>query len=449
MFSLKINLACSGQSEIRTQWSRICKPHRGLGGADLPPAVRFRLDHQPHWIPIWSVADFIQPPGDPQTAQTVKRAGINSPAGAFFTLRAADVQLYRICDDLSGMLIFPMLVFGPWVFGTTQPWAIWTMNFAGYALGILLLVKIFIRGPKGYTALRWENYSTHSATKTRHRHPLARLLARSLAGLTLAVLAFCLVSALNARATYDPDTRLFDISPLSCLAAAQLGRPSHLVCFLDLSRTGRLVLGGSRLAAGHDPGRGTRRSRRRLKMIPPSHAAAAGPVAAIALAAMHQWRAAGLGKHCPARERFQQIVVSGAAAGESGRRSPIRAVCLSWQCRRLFQFALAGVPWLLVDIATRRRAALQLASSVAVLRRHHGGLSDYFQQPRRRAGGGGHPRHGGDFSGGDKPICICRTIGGSADPPEHGGDAGDFLCPGSGIGLVFRLGFAGAALGTI
>ena len=171
---------------------------------------RFRLDNQPRGNPIWSVADTIQPPGDPQTARAGRRAGIHSLTGSLFALRAADVQLYRICDDLSGMLILPMLVFSPWAFGTTETWSIWTMTIAGYALGVLLLVKLLIRGPKGYTALRWENFSAHSATKTRHRHPLARWLTRSLAGLTLAVLAFCLVSAWNARATYNPDTRLFE-----------------------------------------------------------------------------------------------------------------------------------------------------------------------------------------------------------------------------------------------
>jgi hypothetical protein len=156
------------------------------------------------------VADTIQPPGDPQTPQTAGLAGIRPRAGSFFALRAADVQLYRLCDVLSGWLIFPMLVFGPWAFGTTWTLTIWIMNVAGYALGILLLAKLFIRGPKGYTAPRWENYSSHSATKTGHRHPLARLLTRSLAGLTLAVLAFCLVSALNAFYTYHPDTGLFE-----------------------------------------------------------------------------------------------------------------------------------------------------------------------------------------------------------------------------------------------
>ena len=58
----------------------------------------------------------------------------------FFTLRALDVQVYRLCDDLSGALILPMLVFGPWAFGTTQPWSIACMNAAGFALGLLLLL---------------------------------------------------------------------------------------------------------------------------------------------------------------------------------------------------------------------------------------------------------------------------------------------------------------------
>jgi O-antigen ligase len=178
---------------------------------------RFWLDNWPGWLSIWRVADSIQPPGDvPQSAQTEGRPRIGPPAGPFFALRAADVQLYRICDDLSGMLIFPMLVFGPWALGTTDPWSVWTMNIAGYAVGVLLLVKIFIRGPKGYVALRWENLSSHSATKTRHRDPLARLLTRTLAGLTLAVLAFCLVSALNSRSTYNSFTRLFEYH--KCLA---------------------------------------------------------------------------------------------------------------------------------------------------------------------------------------------------------------------------------------
>jgi len=81
---------------------------------------------------------------------------------------------------------------------------------AGYALGILLLTKLFIRKVKGYPASRWENFSARSGTHLRRRHPPARLLTRTLAGLTLAVLAYCLTSVLNAAATYNSETRLFE-----------------------------------------------------------------------------------------------------------------------------------------------------------------------------------------------------------------------------------------------
>lgn len=133
-----------------------------------------------------------------------------------FALRALDVQLYRVCDDLSGGLILPMLLFSPWAFGTTQPWAIACMNFAGDALGLLLLVKLFIRKLKGYPAPRWDAFSTRSGRLSRRRHPLTRLLTNTLAGLTLAVLADILISALNVAANYNADTRVFQYQ--TCLA---------------------------------------------------------------------------------------------------------------------------------------------------------------------------------------------------------------------------------------
>ncbi len=132
---------------------------------------------------------------------------------SFFTLRAWDVQAYRLCDDLSGALILPMLVFSPWAFGTTQPWAIWCMNFAGYALGVLLLAKLFIRKLKGYPAPRWDSFSSRSGIFSRRHHPAARLLTRTLAVLTLAVLADILVSALNAGANFNDATQVFEYQP--------------------------------------------------------------------------------------------------------------------------------------------------------------------------------------------------------------------------------------------
>jgi O-antigen ligase len=140
-------------------------------------------------------------------------AGWIKRVNSFFTLRALDVQLYRLCDDMSGALILPMIVFSPWAFGTTQPWAIQCMNAAGYALGVLLLAKLFIRKVKGYPAPRWDAFSSRSGTLSRRRHPATRRLTRTLAVLTLAVLADILISALNVAAHYDENTRVFQYQP--------------------------------------------------------------------------------------------------------------------------------------------------------------------------------------------------------------------------------------------
>src|SRR5437899_9677172 len=70
-------------------------------------------------------------------------------------LRVRDMQLYRACDGLSEVLIYLMIVFSPWAFGTTQLWAIWAMNDAGYILGLLLAVKLVIRRVKGYRPPQW------------------------------------------------------------------------------------------------------------------------------------------------------------------------------------------------------------------------------------------------------------------------------------------------------
>ena len=54
-------------------------------------------------------------------------------------LLARDVQAYRLCEDLTEVLIYPMAILSPWAFGTTDQWAMWVMNAAGYALGVLPL----------------------------------------------------------------------------------------------------------------------------------------------------------------------------------------------------------------------------------------------------------------------------------------------------------------------
>ncbi len=50
-------------------------------------------------------------------------------------LLARDVQIYMVCEHLTEPLIYLMVLFSPWAFGTSQPWSIWVMNSAGYLLG--------------------------------------------------------------------------------------------------------------------------------------------------------------------------------------------------------------------------------------------------------------------------------------------------------------------------
>ena len=71
-------------------------------------------------------------------------------------LRAGDVQAYLACEQLTELLIYLMVLFSPWAFGSTQTWSIRVMNSAGYLLGAMLAVKLAIRRLKGYRPPRWE-----------------------------------------------------------------------------------------------------------------------------------------------------------------------------------------------------------------------------------------------------------------------------------------------------
>lgn len=71
-------------------------------------------------------------------------------------LLAREVQAWRLREDLTELLICLMAVFSPWAFGATDDWAVWVMNFGGYALGALLTVKLAVRRLKGHRPPRWE-----------------------------------------------------------------------------------------------------------------------------------------------------------------------------------------------------------------------------------------------------------------------------------------------------
>src|SRR5436190_19234804 len=82
-------------------------------------------------------------PGPP--AEFVPSARLSNAGVARSLCRSGDVQAYGLCEELTECLIFLMVIFGPWAFGTTERWSVWTMNAACYALGVLFLIKMVKR----------------------------------------------------------------------------------------------------------------------------------------------------------------------------------------------------------------------------------------------------------------------------------------------------------------
>ena len=113
-------------------------------------------------------------------------------------------RLYRICDTLTEGLIYFAIVFGPWAFGTTQNWSIHVMNGVGFTLGLLWLVKLCLRCAK-----RGAPNAVRPVPYARRELRFTGLLGAG----TICILLYCLVSAWNARAIYQPDQWHFEYRP--------------------------------------------------------------------------------------------------------------------------------------------------------------------------------------------------------------------------------------------
>ena len=152
-------------------------------------------------------------PGIPsRDAESLAEApGVKRSVGRIRPLRARDVQFYRACEDLTEPLIYAMVVFGPWAFGTTQPWSVWVMNGASYLLGVMLAGKLTIRWLKGYHPSRWDDGGLEPLSDGKGSKLLtAARLTAGLVWLTVAILAYCLVSAVNRYSTFHPEALGFD-----------------------------------------------------------------------------------------------------------------------------------------------------------------------------------------------------------------------------------------------
>jgi O-antigen ligase len=119
-------------------------------------------------------------------------------------------RLYRGCDRLTEALLYFAVVFGPWAFGTTQDWSIHVMNVVGLTLGLLWLIKLGLRSA-GQPALASSSPAA-LANRTVQR-PAGQGNNWLLGASTICILLYCLVSAWNARAIYQPEQWNFEYLP--------------------------------------------------------------------------------------------------------------------------------------------------------------------------------------------------------------------------------------------
>src|SRR5262245_29487684 len=119
----------------------------------------------------------------------------------------------KLCDGLTEATLYFMVVFSPWAFGTTQDWAVGVMNSAGYLLGAVLVAKWVFRWRAARDASVNNVCSANLRSSYSQRAAYGNWLTRTLAGLTVLLLVYCAVSALNARADFRQAASSFEFRP--------------------------------------------------------------------------------------------------------------------------------------------------------------------------------------------------------------------------------------------
>ena len=120
--------------------------------------------------------------------------------------KTREPKLHKLADKLTEILIYFMVIFSPWAFGTTEPWSIWTMNISAYALGILLVTKWITRLATKYNPNPGLEKNELSPKQNRLRL-IQKTCTILLACSMFLLLAYILTSAINARASFNFDTK--------------------------------------------------------------------------------------------------------------------------------------------------------------------------------------------------------------------------------------------------
>lgn len=109
-------------------------------------------------------------------------------------------RIFRGLDFVTEWLVFTVLIFSPWAFGTTEHWSITTVNRLNFLLGLVLVAKWICRAVTGYQPDRWAS----------QERLLARLWPWFVGVLTVFLLGYIGVSAWNSRAIYHLQEQRFE-----------------------------------------------------------------------------------------------------------------------------------------------------------------------------------------------------------------------------------------------
>ena len=117
--------------------------------------------------------------------------------------KSREPKLHRWSDRCTEALIYFMVLFSPWAFGTTQHWSIWTMNITAYGLGVLLVSKWIIRWSTDFQP--WPREPSKNETSLRqYRLGLILKTCNLLTAICmLLLLGYIITSAINARASFN------------------------------------------------------------------------------------------------------------------------------------------------------------------------------------------------------------------------------------------------------
>jgi hypothetical protein len=113
------------------------------------------------------------------------------------TRRVKQPQVLSWVEFLQAAGILCMVTATPWLFGTTEDWAIRLMNFIAYGLGAILLMKKIL----------FFSYRERMAVPNSRAKNL--FLTWTLNLLICSTLLYVLISALNARATFVLEEQTF------------------------------------------------------------------------------------------------------------------------------------------------------------------------------------------------------------------------------------------------